>query len=132
MATTRDSFGCPKCWPADAIAVWEARRGLERRAELVDDSHFHVMILECASCAQSFLSVFTELIDWKAGDDAQHWELLPVTPAEASGLAKRASAATESDLRRLAEGRRSLVRDCPTGGNEATFWSTGLRIPAHE
>ena len=64
-------FGCERCWPPIADAAWEARGGLTHVAELIDDSHFHVMILACPCCTQRFVSIFTETIDWEDGDDPQ-------------------------------------------------------------
>ena len=71
--------GCERCWPSEADAAWEARRKLACAVELVDESHFHVMILACPSCEQRFLSVFTETIDWVAA-----LELLGVDHLDAS------------------------------------------------
>ena len=53
-------FGCERCWPSTADAAWEAREELTHVQELIDDSHFHVMILACPCCTQRFVSVFTE------------------------------------------------------------------------
>ena len=61
---------CDRCWPESADAAWEARSRLERRGELIDESYFHGMILACPHRGQTFLSVFSELIDWGAGDDS--------------------------------------------------------------
>ena len=65
-------------------------------ADLIDESHFHVMILACPSCAQRFVSMFTETIDWVNGDDPQDSTLLPVTEAEEADLVRRRDSLTEA------------------------------------
>src|SRR5262245_42703618 len=62
------NFGCVRCWPPTPNAAWEARGSLRRVADLVDESHFSVGIMACPDCAQRFVSVFTETIDWAHGD----------------------------------------------------------------
>lgn len=64
-----EDFGCKRCWPPSAGAAWKARGALTHVAELIDESHFHVMILACPRCTQRFVSVFTETVDWADGDD---------------------------------------------------------------
>lgn len=117
-------FGCEDCWPAAAEAAWLARSELTPLAELVDESHFHVMILACSRCAQRFLSIFTEMIDWAEGDDAQDWQLLPITEPEAANLSKQ-GASIETKLEALGTGRRSLHRDYPSAAAPRVFWSDG-------
>jgi len=125
-------FGCQHCWPADADTAWEARKGLERRAELIDETHFHVMILACPQCKQRFVSVFKEMIDWKDGDDPQYWTLLPVTRIEADGLCVQGRSLTEGQLNTLGAGRRSLRRDFPKEADEPqNFWGVGLVVGPH-
>jgi hypothetical protein len=59
----KQDFGCEHCWPSTADAAWEARGALTHVQDLIDESHFHVMILACPHCSQRFVSVFTETID---------------------------------------------------------------------
>src|SRR3712207_4840692 len=99
--SSKQELGCQRCWPPDADAVWEARRALDRVAALIDESHFHVLILACPDCRQRFVSVFTETIDWEAGDDPQYWTLLPITKAEATELIEQSDALTEATLNAL-------------------------------
>jgi hypothetical protein len=124
-----EAFGCACCWPAEADAAWDARRSLDREAELVDEPHFHMMILACGACGQRFLSVMTETIDWAGGEDPQHWSLLPLTAYEAAKLGLGTS---ESELEAVGRGRRSLRRDHPAGGPARTSWSTGVAIGPHD
>ena len=125
-------FGCEHCWPVAADAAWEARAALTHVADLIDESHFHVMILACPACAQRFASVFTETIDWVNGDDPQDSTLLPITEAEDADLVQRGASLTEADLNWVGSGRRSLRRDCPSGTAERTFWGKGISVGRHD
>lgn len=125
-------FGCGHCWPPSANAAWEARKGLTHVAELIDDSHFHVMILACPSCAQRFVSIFTESIDWADGDDPQYWTLLPITEAEAIDLVRHKESLTETQLNALGPGRRCLQRDHPKATEPRIFWVIGISVGPHD
>jgi hypothetical protein len=125
-------FGCERCWPSGADAAWEARDGLNRGQELIEESHFHVMILGCARCNQRFVSVFTEVIDWEDGDDPQYWTLLPITETEAADLVRRRDSLTESSLEALGRGRRSMRHDYPKAGKRWTYWATGISVGPHD
>ena len=125
-------FGCERCWPSSADAAWEAREELTHVAELIDDSHFHVMILACPCCTQRFVSIFTESIDWKDGDDPQYWTLLPITEAEAVDLVRHQDSLTETKLNALGPGRRCLRRDHPKAIEPRIFWGTGISVNPHD
>ena len=125
-------FGCERCWPATADAAWEARDGLTRGQELIEESHFHVMILACARCNQRFVSVFTEMIDWKDGDDPQYWTLMPITETEAADLVRRRDSLTESSLEALGRDRRCMRHDYPMAGARRTYWATGVSVGPHD
>lgn len=126
---TEGQFGCPECWPDAADAAWEARRQLERSRELVDESHFHVMILTCRDCEQAFLSVFTELIDY-GGDDSQGWTLMPLTAEEAQRLSGLPEDAIERAMYEFGADRRSLRRIHPRGMTAGCAWGRGIvRLP---
>lgn len=127
-----EKFGCEKCWPAATDDAWEASRTLATDAELIDESHFHVMLRSCRSCSQRFAWVFTETIDWADGEDPQHWVLLPITPTEAARLSGLGSLITEHDLNSLPSNRRSLHRDFPKDGRPQLFWATGITVYAHD
>lgn len=124
--------GCALCWPASAEAAWNARKGFTLAAELIDESHFHVMILACPQCGQRFLSVFTELIDWVDGDDAQYWQVIPITEGEAAALTSCGPALTAHEINAVGPGRQSLVRDYPTGQAPREFWGTGIMVGPHD
>ena len=120
---SKQAFGCERCWPPTAEAAWEGRAALTHVEELVDESHFHVMILACSRCTQRFVSVFTETIDWTDGDDPQYWTLLPITETEADGLIQQRESLTEPKLNALGSGRRRLHRDYPKGAVPRVFFS---------
>ena len=124
-----ETFGCRYCWPSDAERAWKARYLLEKEVDLIDESHFHVMILACRACAQRFVSVFTEMIDWEDGDDSQSWSQIPITDEEQVRLSARPS---EAELERLGPGRRCLEHDHPTGESARTSWTNGLYVGRHD
>jgi hypothetical protein len=116
-----DQFGCAQCWPSSVEAAWAARATLRRTACLIQQSHWSVTLLTCAACAQGFLAIFTETIDWTDGDDPQYWTVMPVTPAEATALVQCTDALTESTVYALAPDRRVLQRDYPKGAAQPTL-----------
>lgn len=129
---SRAEFGCERCWPDSAEAAWAARRGLTLESDLIDESHFHVMILACPACSQRFVSVFTERIDWVDGDDPQYWTLLPLTSEEASGLVRQGDSLTEAALNELGRGRKSLRQDHPKGEPSRSYWAAGISAGWHD
>jgi len=127
-----ERFGCERCWPEDPEAAWVARRGLAREADLVDESHFHVMILACGSCGQRFVSVFAETIDWIDGDDPQYCTVLPLTPDEVDALPQGPESQIETRLNALGADRRCLMHDYPKGGPSRTAWGVGMLVGPHD
>jgi hypothetical protein len=125
-------FGCEHCWPCESDAAWEARSGHVHEADLIDESHFHVMIMACMKCTQRFLSVFTEVIDWADGEDPQYWTLLPLTSRESRDLIERQDSLTEAQLNSLGTGRRSLRRDHPKAAPSRAYWCTGIAVGPHD
>ena len=128
----KEKFGCRRCWPASAEVAWEAISLLSREVELIDESHFHIMIRSCRVCSQRFVSVFTESIDWADGEDPQYWTILPITVPEARELTGRSGSLTENDLDSLAANRQSLRHDSPKGEVPRTFWATGILVGPHD
>jgi hypothetical protein len=128
----QETFGCARCWPASADAAWAARAATERVAELVDESHFHVTILACRDCAQRFVSVFAETVDWVDSEDPQYLSVLPVTEDEAADLARRGETLTDAHLDTLGPGRRCLHRDHPKREEPRCYWGTGMRTGPHD
>lgn len=127
--TNPERFGCAQCWPGSPDAAWTARKALRSEGDLVDESHYHVMVLACASCSQHFLSVFTETVDWVDGEDPQHWATLPLTLEERVGLGKTP---TEAQIDALGPGRRCLRRDYPKRAEPRCFWDEGMRVRPHD
>jgi hypothetical protein len=125
-------FGCDRCWPTDAHAAWEARAGLTCLEDLIDESHFHVMILACPHCGQRYVSIFTEMIDWQAGEDPQYWTLLPITEAEAESLIQQETSLSEMSLNALGRARRCLRRDHPKAEPPRVFWGSGILVGPHD
>ena len=125
------TFGCLQCWPDSADVAWEARKHLVGASELIDESHFHVMILSCSKCSQQFLSVFTESIDWVGGEDPQYWTTLPLTAPEAADLVGR-SGTSETDFASFGQGRRSLRHDFPKDELPRNYWGKGILIGPHD
>lgn len=128
-----EDFGCKRCWPRAAKVAWEARPGLSRVVELIDESHFRVVMLACPHCAQRFVSVFAERVDWTDGDDPQYWTQLPISEAEANDLLLRDRASlTEAMLDSLGPGRRCLRLEHPKGGPRRILWGSGISVEPHD
>ena len=130
MEKGHDGHGCATCWPADAAAAWKARDRLGEDASVVDESHFIVRILACSACGQRFVTVTTEQIDWKDGEDPVQRILIPVTPAEAATIA--AGHGSAASIAAIDQSRRSLVQDWPKGEAAKIFWSRGIWIGPHD
>ena len=124
------TYGCAKCWPESADSAWEACLRLNRQRELVDESHFHVMVLGCPECEQAFLWVFMESIDWDDGDDPQFWSVVPIDGEEREALYHATT--SERDLQGIARGRRSLFRAAPKGAPQSNRWATGIVLVPHD
>jgi hypothetical protein len=90
----------------------------------VDDPHFIVQLRRCAECAQQFVWILTEHVDWEGGEDAQHRNVVPVRPDEAQTLAERPIEL--QSLAALGRNRRHLETDWPTGAHQPRVeWATG-------
>lgn len=125
--------GCPHCWSTSADAAWQFRQQLLNEQTLVDDPHFSVLLLRCPICAQAFLSIFTEMVDWLGGNDDQEWTLLPLNSKETADLLKQDNLLEEERINTLGEGRRSLRYTFPhRENNSSAWWSTGIRVGMHD
>jgi hypothetical protein len=117
-------LGCEKCYGEDAETVLAyCIKNLETTHRINDDSHFGVSLRKCPECGQRFVSIFTEFVDWHGGDDAQYFDIVPVTPIEAKYIV-----ATEHlvrDLGKLGHRRRRVSSDWPTGGSKQISWKRG-------
>jgi hypothetical protein len=127
-AVLSESFGCERCCPPDAEAAFRARAELSTVADLIEESHYYVTVYACSVCAQRFVSVFTETIDWETGDDPQSWTLLPITEHEATRLLAERDALSGWTLNALGPTRRSLRHSSPN----QTYWGSGLWVGMHD
>ncbi len=128
-----ECFGCERCFQASAEELSDLRRSFIEISRLVDESHFIVRVLECPRCFQRCVSVFTELIDWVGGDDAQWWSVLPLTKAESEQLIAQGEKVEIQLIESLGRRRRYLQVDYPTGEPKRIMWEEGnLRIRPHD
>jgi hypothetical protein len=128
------AFGCHRCYGADPEEVWAYyERGLRIAHELVDEAHFIIQLRRCAECAQQFVWILTERVDWDGGEDAQRRNVVPVSPEEAQTLAE-SSDLDPAFVASLVGDRRHLETDWPTGELEQrSEWATGkLEITSEE
>ncbi len=130
-ASDPEAFGCDRCWPACADEAEIARRALRWSARLIEEPHFSVGLRECPACAQRFVSVFTETVDFVGGEDPQHTVLMPLTEAEAAALVALGDRVTEGALEAIGAGRRSFHRDWPSDREATNAWGRGLRVGPH-
>jgi hypothetical protein len=107
------------------VSVYYDNGGLETERLIVDDPHFLVSLPRCRGCGQGFVSIFTEFVDWEGGDDAQHRDVVPVTPAETAIVVEQGEDVDLRYLGSLGEGRRRLSTDRPTGDHKRTGWKVG-------
>jgi len=117
-------FGCAACFRGSAPEVWKAKPFVSV-SRLVDDSHFTVDVMKCRTCGQPCVKVFTEFIDSQAGDDAQYWSVIPLTPIESGRLIAQGQKVNTKLIEAMSHGRRYLQADYPTGKNERVVWSVG-------
>ncbi|HEX8242115.1 MAG TPA: hypothetical protein VF541_01420 [Longimicrobium sp.] len=125
-------FGCGRCWPASADAAHQASLGLEAALELIDESHFRVVIRRCPACMQQFLLVFGETIDWAHGEDPQYRARLPITAAEVADLFRRRGSLDETTLNALGPDRRCLRYKHGATEPPRSYWATGMSVPPHD
>ncbi len=119
-------FGCASCYGEDPVAVLEyTRGGLTITQRLISDSHYGVSVRQCANCGQRFIAIFTEFVDWSGGDDAQYFDIVPVTPEEADEAIAAGEDVSTGFLGGLGTGRRHLASDHPTGGPQRIHWRSG-------
>lgn len=129
MNGTPNTLGCTACWPSSAEAAYEALKNLKTEIELVDEPHFMLKIRSCQKCTQSFLSVFTETIDWQDGDDPQYRSVMPLSQEEVQKLTAIGGTA---GLAALPSTRQSLCHDAPKGSAARSYWSKGIVIRPHD
>lgn len=128
-----EKLGCERCGAESADAAAENRPRLVLKTRLADESHFIVKLLTCPDCGQHWVSIFTEMIDWTQGDDAQYWTLLPVTKSESDELLAQGENVSTSRIEQIGSNRRYLQIDYPTGKEKRICWANGhLLIGPHD
>lgn len=116
--------GCPQCFGTDAEGAWDNCGRLTVDAAVVDESHFMIQLRRLPGCSQRFVWIFTEVVDWRGGEDAQYRQILPVTETEARLTAQQGAGVDLGYLRSLGRGRRFLNVDWPSDDPKATVsWS---------
>jgi hypothetical protein len=119
-------FGCAECYGEDAVTTLEyTRKHFTTTHRLITDSHYGVSVRECRKCGQQFVAIFTEFVDWSGGDDAQYFDIVPVTPQEAAEAITAGEDVTTRFLGNLGTGRKRLVSHWPTGGPHRILWAHG-------
>jgi uncharacterized protein YbaR (Trm112 family) len=127
------AVGCNTCFGSDASVVWENRRRFEFIERLVDESHYVVSIIACPDCAQRFLSVFTEKVDWVNGEDPTENSIFPLSRDEAASVVAKGDALNLEGLDFLGESRRHLRSSWPSSGPRQLWWATGrLQIGSYD
>jgi hypothetical protein len=129
----RGEVGCGTCFKNDAVAVWKERPRFPLIRRLIDEPHFIVSIVACPDCAQRFLSVFTERIDWVNGEDPTESSLFPLSEDDAARVAALGPDDDLLQLDCLRQSRRHLRTDWPNAGPKQAWWTTdSLRIGWHD
>jgi hypothetical protein len=120
-------FGCDRCYAGEVEQAWRyAAEDLVVEDALVEDSHFVLQLRRCPSCGQRFVWVFTEVVDFEGGDDAQFRSVVPVTESEGDAFAQQGEDVDYGELAGLGRDRRYLSRRWPTGAPEPEVsWQTG-------
>ena len=124
-------FGCDKCWPSEPSIAWEAVRCLPMETHLIDESHFIVGIRRCPVCAQRYLQVTTEQVDWADGDDPVSRTIIPLDEVEYGQLTDCESP-TVSLIEGVGLNRRSLRFDWFKEAEPSIYWSTGVLVGPHD
>jgi hypothetical protein len=118
-------FGCARCSGEDALtALAFCTTRLRETHRLVEQSHFGVSLRECPECRQAFVAIFTEFVDWAGGEDAQYFDIVPLTGTEVTSLATQGPGVDLVTLGALGSVRRRLSSAWPTGEDKTIAWRT--------
>lgn len=125
--------GCPICLPDDPAAAYERAREMETIAELIEESHFSVTVRACRTCAQRFVWVFTETINWVHGNDPQLCTMLPITEDESNQLIAQGQQVETLLVETLGACRRHLLMHFPSSGPQTICYTNeGTIIGPHD
>ncbi|MEO0424700.1 MAG: hypothetical protein AAF184_20350 [Pseudomonadota bacterium] len=128
-----EAFGCEVCLPDDVEAAAACWPKVPVTHALIAESHFSVKLRRCERCAQQFVSVFTEQIDWENGEDPQRSCAMPIDELDEARLRKaHASGRLEEAVCALAPTRRSVSTDWPSGRPKRIAWTRGMTIGPHD
>lgn len=98
---------------------------------LIDDSHLIVSLRSC-ECGRQYLSVFTEVVDWVGGDDAQHHQVIEIDPELAAALVARHDL-DQGDVDELGLTGRIVAWSHPSGGVEILqAYEGSFQVPFHD
>lgn len=111
--------------------AWQRLCKLQTRTSLIDESHYAISLRQCSICGQSFVSVFTETVDWADGEDHQYRTVMPLMEQEAGELESSVTN-IERVLESLAPQRKTLRSDFAKGKGIARYWSHGIAIGPHD
>lgn len=123
--------GCNKCWSSEAGEAWRAVTSALIETFLIDEPHYIVSIRACTSCAQRYLQVTTETVDFEDGEDPIHRTLIPIDDAERAALMASKPLST-SVIEAIGVGRRSLRYDWPKGKEPSASWGAGVQVGEHD
>jgi hypothetical protein len=120
------AFGCEACYGASAEAFWDRYPGFESIAYLIDDPHDIVRIVSCPSCAQRYVCVTTEFVDWQDGEDPIYRSIVPLTVDESERMRAQGANVDLRWIESLGSGRRHLCTSWPKGKDQSVYWSEGI------
>lgn len=123
-------LGCAACIPDEPGSA--TLLGLIEVARLIDESHFAVKVRACRACDQLFLWIFTERIDYVAGNDPQCWSVLAISQDEARQMIAAGDQLDLDVLSRLGLRRRFLRDDSPALGPRSCGYVYGQLIGPHD
>ncbi|HRK57316.1 MAG TPA: hypothetical protein PLQ67_07320 [Burkholderiaceae bacterium] len=123
--------GCDRCWSSQAPQAWEAVSSLPIESFLIDEPHVIVSIRACPACAQRYLQVTTETIDWQGGEDPVDRTIIPIDDGEHAQLitSKPLDARV---IEAVGSAKRSLRYHWPKGQSPSHYWGVGLRVGPHD
>jgi hypothetical protein len=116
---------CPKCLGAEPTEA-KARLLKEPREVIIADDHFSMSLRTCSQCGQSFLCVFSELVDWSNGDDSQAQHYIPISAEEAAAFRVAGEQGAEKLLHNTKLERMHLLSTYPRGKDLSVEWRDGI------
>lgn len=131
LMNSANPLGCNQCWSSDAAEAWKVITKVPIETRLIDEPHYIVRIRACAACAQRYLQVTTETVDYADGEDPIYRTVIPIDAAEHATLIA-SKPLSNSAIEAVGVGRRSLKYDWPKGKDASTYWGSGVRVGEHD